>query len=233
MPDTTDDLSLTETLEAAPELLRTLTAGMAGHDVARLQLDLRRAGFDPGGVDGIYGAKTQAAVASFRNEHGLAEGDGVASDTWAKVIEVAARERHGDLGRAADEIEAQAAELRTRANGLEEQAKAERDAGKPAEAGSLMEDAAEVWIEGASAWDQAAELWIEAAHVIEPFVGASDDGWKAYAKWARATDAARLYAGRARTAFGKAGEDLDAAGSTDHAERIAAARAEARARAAH
>ena len=232
MPDTTDDLTLSETLEAAPELLRTLKAGMAGHDVARLQLDLRRVGFDAGEIDGIYGPRTEAAVASFRKQHGLA-GEGVAAELWAKLVEVAARERHGDLRGAAEEIEAQAAELRTRANALEEQAKAERDGGRRGEAGGIMEDAGEVWIEGASAWEQAAELWIEAAHVIEPFGAAGDDGWKAYARHARAIDAARLYAERARTAFGKAGEDLAAAGSTDHEERIAAARAEARARTAH
>ena len=205
---------------------------MAGHDVARLQLDLRRAGFDAGEIDGIYGPKTEAAVASFRKKHGEA-GEGVGAELWTKVIEVAARERHGDLGQAAEEIEAQAAELRTRAIELEAQAKAERDGGRPGESAALMEDAAEVWIEGASAWDQAAELWIEAAHVIEPFAVAGDDGWKSYAKHARAIDAARLFASRARTAFGTAGEDLDASGSTDHAARIAAARAEARARAAH
>lgn len=232
MPDTTDDLSLSETLEAAPELLRTLKTGMAGHDVARLQLDLRRAGFDAGEIDGIYGSKTEAAVASFRKQHG-ASGEGVATELWAKIVEVAARQRHGDLRDAAAEIEAQAAELRTRASALEEQAKAERDAGRPGPAGELMEDAGEVWIEGASAWEQAAELWIEAAHVIEPFGQAGDDGWKAYARHARAIDAARNFAGRARTAFGRAGEDLGAAGSTDHVERIAAARAEARARTAH
>jgi peptidoglycan hydrolase-like protein with peptidoglycan-binding domain len=232
MPDTTDDLSLSETLEAAPELLRTLKAGMAGRDVARLQLDLRRAGFDAGEIDGIYGPKTEAAVASFRKQHGQ-RGEGVVPELWTKVIEVAARERYGDLRAAAEEIETQAAELRTRAGTLEEQAKAERDGKRAAEAGVFMEDAGEVWIEGASAWEQAGELWIEAAHVVEPFGAAGDDGWKAYARHARASDAARLYAGRARAAFGKAGEDLDAAGSTDHKERIAAARAEARARTAH
>jgi peptidoglycan hydrolase-like protein with peptidoglycan-binding domain len=232
MPDITDDLSLSEVLEAAPGLERTLKAGMAGHDVARLQLDLKRAGFDPGAIDGILGSKTEAAIASFRSKHGLA-GEGAPPEVWKQVIEVAARERHGDLGRAAEEIEAQAAELRTRANAIEEQATSERDGGDRGQAGASMEDAGEVWIEGASAWEQAAELWIEAAHVIEPFAAAGDDGWKAYAKWARASDAARLYAGRARTAFGKAGEDLDAAGGNDHRERIAAARAEARARAAH
>jgi hypothetical protein len=232
MPDTTDDLSLSETLEAAPELVRTLKAGMAGHDVARLQLDLRRAGFDAGEIDGIYGPKTEAAVASFRKKHALA-GEGVAPEVWTKVIEVAARQRHQDLRAAAEEIEAQATELRTRALALEDQAKTEREGQRPAEAGAAGEDAAEVWIEGASAWEQAAELWLEAAHVLEPFGQADDDGWKAYARWARAADAARLFASRARTAFGQAGTDLDAAGSTDHAERIAAARAEARARAAH
>lgn len=229
-PDANDDLSLSEVIEPVPELARPLSAGMRGHDVARLQLDLKRGGIEVGPIDGIFGAKTQAAVDKFIERHELSS-EGVDEAVWAKVIEVAALDRVADLSRAATELEQRASEHRNRANALEDEAGPLRDGGDPAEAGERMEEAGELWLEGSSAWELAAELWIEAAHVGEPFAG--EDGYEPYARWARATDAARLHAGRARTALGKAGEDLDASGSTDHAERIAAARAEARARAAH
>lgn len=225
-----DDLTLSEVIEAVPELERTLGPGTRGHDVARLQLDLKRGGIDPGPIDGIFGPRSEAAVDKFRERHDL-PGEGVDREVWAKIVEVAALERFDDLQGAARELEDRAAEHRTRANALEDEAGPLRE-GDPAEAGARMEEAGETWLEGASAWELAAELWLEAAHVGEPF-DTGDEGWKAYARWARATDAARLFAGRARTALGRAGDDLDAAGSTDHAERIAAARAEARARAAH
>lgn len=225
-----DDLTLSEVIEAVPELERPLGPGTRGRDVARLQLDLKRGGIDPGPIDGIFGSRSGAAVARFRERHEL-PGEGVDRPLWAKIIEVAALDRFGDLQRAAQELEDRAAEHRTRANALEDEAGSLRDEER-AEAGARMEEAGETWLEGASAWELAAELWIEAAHVAEPF-DTGDEGWQAYAHWARATDAARLFGGRARTALGQAGDDLDAAGSTDHAERIAAARAEARARAAH
>lgn len=225
-----DDLTLSEVIEAVPELARTLGAGVRGHDVARVQLDLKRGGIDPGPIDGIYGAKTEAAVAKFRGRHEQ-PGEGVDPELWAKVVEVAALDRFADLRGAAQELEERAAEHRTRATALEDEAGALRGEDR-AEAGAKMEEAGETWLEGASAWELAAELWIEAAHVAEPF-DTGDEGWKAYARWGRATDAARLFAGRARTALGHADDDLDATGSTDHRERIAAARAEARARAAH
>ena len=34
---------------------------------------LRSQGFDPGGVDGRYGPKTQAAIANYQRDHGLRE----------------------------------------------------------------------------------------------------------------------------------------------------------------
>lgn len=37
-----------------------------------LQVALGRVGFDPGGVDGIMGPRTRAAIVSFQKEHGLA-----------------------------------------------------------------------------------------------------------------------------------------------------------------
>ncbi len=227
MPEAENDLSLSEVLETAPPLARSLQAGARGHDVARLQLELKRGGIDPGPHDGIFGAKTERAVEAFRSKHGPA-GEGAVDDAlFAAVLRVAALDRIEDLKRAAGELEGLAAERRTRADALEDEAATHRGEDRPDEAAARMEEAAETWLEGAEEWTAAAELWLEAAHHGEPH--GVDDGWKSYARWARATDAARLYAGRARTAFGKAGEDLDAAGGTDHAERIATARAEARA----
>jgi hypothetical protein len=51
---------------------RTLLLGARGDDVRQLQQLLRSAGFDPGPADGIFGAKTDAAVRAFQGSRGLA-----------------------------------------------------------------------------------------------------------------------------------------------------------------
>ncbi|MFO0599116.1 MAG: peptidoglycan-binding protein [Myxococcaceae bacterium] len=53
-----------------------LTLGTRGSDVTRLQQTLQRAGFNPGGVDGVFGAKTKAAVMAYQRAHHLTR-DGV------------------------------------------------------------------------------------------------------------------------------------------------------------
>ena len=54
--------------------------------VEYLQLALRRAGYDPGQIDGIFGWRTQAALTRFQKDNGLAP-DGVAGRlTWAKLF---------------------------------------------------------------------------------------------------------------------------------------------------
>ena len=45
--------------------------------VMRVQEALRRLDFDPGGLDGIFGAATGAAVSSFKEAHGLSPSDPV------------------------------------------------------------------------------------------------------------------------------------------------------------
>ena len=40
--------------------------------VEYLQLALRRAGYDPGQIDGIFGWRTQAALTRFQKDNGLA-----------------------------------------------------------------------------------------------------------------------------------------------------------------
>jgi peptidoglycan hydrolase-like protein with peptidoglycan-binding domain len=50
-----------------PALDRLLTSG----DIQVAQAHLRDLGFDPGPIDGIYRAQTQAAVRSFQGRYGL------------------------------------------------------------------------------------------------------------------------------------------------------------------
>ena len=51
--------------------------GSKGEDVKKLQQQLASAGFDPGGADGIYGPKTQAAVTAYQKANNLTV-DGIA-----------------------------------------------------------------------------------------------------------------------------------------------------------
>ena len=54
--------------------------------VEYLQLALRRAGYDPGNIDGLFGWRTQAALTRFQRDNGLAA-DGVAGRlTWARLF---------------------------------------------------------------------------------------------------------------------------------------------------
>lgn len=48
-----------------------LSNGDRGPSVARLQQQLARAGFDPGGVDGVFGDQTEAALMQFQRSAGL------------------------------------------------------------------------------------------------------------------------------------------------------------------
>src|SRR5690606_35049033 len=54
-----------------------LRRGDRGTAVWDLQQQLKRAGFDPGTIDGVFGAKTEAAVRAAQKAHGLVV-DGVA-----------------------------------------------------------------------------------------------------------------------------------------------------------
>ncbi|WP_405833375.1 peptidoglycan-binding protein [Streptomyces sp. NBC_01176] len=56
--------------------------GMAGAEVAEVQCLLKRAGFPPGDVDGIYGDLTQRAVRRLQTKHHLAVDGVVGPHTW-------------------------------------------------------------------------------------------------------------------------------------------------------
>ena len=57
--------------------MKTLSMGSRGPQVQLLQLALRRAGYAPGAADGVFGARTKAAVIAFQRASGLAP-DGIA-----------------------------------------------------------------------------------------------------------------------------------------------------------
>ncbi|MCE7552527.1 peptidoglycan-binding protein [Streptomyces thermodiastaticus] len=59
-----------------------LDTGLAGPDIAEAQCLLRRAGFDPGEVDGIYGPRTQSAVKRLQHHAGLVVDGIVGPHTW-------------------------------------------------------------------------------------------------------------------------------------------------------
>jgi peptidoglycan hydrolase-like protein with peptidoglycan-binding domain len=63
----------------------TLKKGSTGNPVRRAQKRLTLAGYDTGGVDGIFGANTESAVKRFQRDHGLDEDGIVGPMTWDKI----------------------------------------------------------------------------------------------------------------------------------------------------
>lgn len=59
---------------------------MAGDDVRAVQSALEASGFSPGGIDGLYGPKTAAAVTAYQKAKGLAVDGIVGPKTWAVLI---------------------------------------------------------------------------------------------------------------------------------------------------
>jgi len=67
------------------EFESTVRRGSTGPDVKALQARLQALGFNPGPIDGIFGAGTDAAVRAFQISRGL-QADGIAGPlTWAAV----------------------------------------------------------------------------------------------------------------------------------------------------
>lgn len=62
-----------------------LQVGSRGSDVTRLQQTLSRAGYNPGSADGIFGAKTKAAVQAYQRAHHLSA-DGVVGNNTGRSL---------------------------------------------------------------------------------------------------------------------------------------------------
>lgn len=66
----------------APTSVTTITKGASGSKVKTLQVRLDVKGYDPGPIDGIFGARTAAAVKSFQQYEGLKADGAVDEMTW-------------------------------------------------------------------------------------------------------------------------------------------------------
>ena len=65
--------------------MTSLRVGSSGESVRALQRRLLQAGFDPGGVDGKFGGKTETAVERFQQAKGLTV-DGIAGNDTMRAI---------------------------------------------------------------------------------------------------------------------------------------------------
>ncbi len=80
---------------------KTIKKGDRGPDVERWQRLLLSKGFDPRGVDGVFGKGTASATRLFQREHGLTQDGVVGRKTWAaaeSVAEVAQVLKRGSRG---------------------------------------------------------------------------------------------------------------------------------------
>ena len=66
-----------------------LKQGAQGPDVEQLQLKLKAAGYDPGDIDGDYGARTAAAVLAFQEDRPDLDDDGVAGPMTLGALDAA------------------------------------------------------------------------------------------------------------------------------------------------
>ncbi len=63
----------------------TIKKGSTGNPVRRAQKRLTLGGYDTGGVDGVFGAKTEAAVKHFQTDRGLTQDGIVGPKTWNMI----------------------------------------------------------------------------------------------------------------------------------------------------
>ncbi len=66
--------------------MRTLRYGMSGTDVMEVQALFSKIGYNPGPIDGVFGAQTRSAVQSFQRRFSLTRDGVIGSMTW-RVLE--------------------------------------------------------------------------------------------------------------------------------------------------
>jgi peptidoglycan hydrolase-like protein with peptidoglycan-binding domain len=72
-------------IDEADQSEPVLRKGSKGNPVRRAQSRLTAAGFDTGGVDGVFGPSTESGVKTFQGAQGLAVDGVVGPATWAKI----------------------------------------------------------------------------------------------------------------------------------------------------
>lgn len=221
MPDSNNDIGLDEARKPLPVLRRNLGAGMEGHDIARLQADLRRAGLAPGSIDGIFGDRTATALQEFAVRNNLAAPAGVVDAAlWTEIVRAGAlaqAEAHEVLARARETAAGAPQDAAAAAQKL-----AVEKRGQAAPAGADEESAANSLLRAGQLWRAAAESWLAAATVLAPHGDPEGRGWRDHARHLRALDLAHSLAARVVNSLALAGRDFDGAGVTDHRERLAA-----------
>jgi hypothetical protein len=227
MADSTHDISFDEARKAVPVLARVLGLDKEGHDVARLQSELRRAGFAPGSIDGIFGDRTARAVEEFAVRNALPAPAGVVDAAlWAAILRAGANaqaDAHEAVARAREQA---AGAPQDAALALQKTAAEQRSQALPAGAGEEL--AAASLLRAGQLWRAAADSWLAASAVLAPHADPEGRGFRAHARHLRALDLARSLAARVVNSLALAGRDFDGAGVTDHRERLAAATLTAR-----
>jgi hypothetical protein len=222
MADTNNDLTLDEARRPVPALHRSLAVGAAGHDVARLQAELRRAGLTPGTTDGVFGDRTAAAVTAFAARESLPLVDvTVDAALWSAILASGARTR-ADAIEAAARAHADAAELAHAAAATAQQSAIDKRS-KAIPAGPDEQTAAQQLTEAAEHHRTAAARWLEVAELLAAHADPDGRGYKAYARHWAALEQARAHGKRAVNSLVLAGKDFDAADETDHREPFARA----------
>ena len=65
--------------------MRTFRQGAKHPDIDLIQLALKRAGYSPGKIDGIFGPRTVGALNAFRGDRGIAQSDGIETTDWTAL----------------------------------------------------------------------------------------------------------------------------------------------------
>ncbi|MCX7614552.1 MAG: M14 family zinc carboxypeptidase [Clostridiales bacterium] len=66
--------------------MRILQAGMSGTDIMEIQALLKKMGYDPGPIDGVFGSKMKQAVIRFQKKFGLAPDGVIGTNTFQKMM---------------------------------------------------------------------------------------------------------------------------------------------------
>ena len=76
----------TITAQACDTTPGVIVKGARGDQVVNLQKSLKKLGFDPGVIDGIFGGNTEAAVKQFQASNGLVVDAKVGPNTKASLM---------------------------------------------------------------------------------------------------------------------------------------------------